>query len=133
MLDSYTSLVEVINKAKDAEKTEINLNDLSPVAKKMALGILKNDVSANGTVDFEDAGKLMQTFSDSLTQCAKNYEQYKMKDHTLDPKAEPGKKLLNKDDIRKINLIHVALGKPELPKDLYKENSKQKESSGPAL
>lgn len=133
MLDSYVSLVEIINKAKDEKKAEINLNDLSPVAKKMALATLKNDVADGGIVDFEDAGKLMQAFSDSLTQCAKNYEQYKMKDHTLDPKAEPGKKLLNKDDIRKMNLIHVALGKPELPKDLYKENTKNKENNGPAL
>lgn len=133
MLDSYVSLVDTINKAKDVEKAEINLNDLNPVAKKIALAALNNDVAGNGVVDFEDAGKLMQTFCGFLTQCAQNYEQYKMKDHTLDPKAEPGKKLLNKDDIKKMNLIRTALGKPELPKNLYKENTKSKGNNGPAL
>lgn len=131
MVDAYASLIEQINKAKQEGQNQINVNGLNPVAKKIALGVLRNDVPKSGNIDFDDAGKLMQEFSDSLTQVAEKYEQYKMKDHTLDPQKEPDKKLLNKDDIRKMNLVHMAMNKNPLPNNLYKQGTRkmQNESS----
>ena len=73
MVDAYVSLVEVINKAKNAGQTQINLNDLNPNAKTISLGILKNDVPENGVVDFTDAGRLMAEFAGSLSRVAEQY------------------------------------------------------------
>ena len=40
-----------------------------------------------------------------MRKAAKSYKDYKLKDKTADKKAEPGKKKLNSDDKKKLDLI----------------------------
>ncbi len=52
-----------------------------------------------------------------MRKAAKAYVTYKMKDHTANKKVEPGKKKLNGDDKRKLNLVKKLLDNKELVKE----------------
>ena len=64
-----------------------------------------------------------------LKECAKAYEDYKLSDHTEDPKAHPEMKKLNSDDRRKLEIVrnimdprNVHLGPVQSVKKSSKEN-----------
>lgn len=131
MVDSYAAFVESINTAKQKGQSQIDLNKLPTFTKKLALGTLQNEAPKNGVIDLDQAGKVMSAFVQGLNQTAQQYEDYKMKDHTLDPKkAGPDVKLLNKDDIRKLNLVRQAMDKLPLPDVSQKAPAQPQKASG---
>lgn len=135
MVDSYAAFVESINTAKEKKQTQIDLNKLPSFTKKLALGTLQNEAPKNGVIDLDQAGKVMSAFVQGLNQTAQQYEDYKMKDHTMDPKrVGPDVKLLNKDDIRKLNLVRQVMNKPPLPNVSQKAPAQpQKAPGGPQM
>ncbi len=56
------------------------------------------------------AGKAFADAVREMKERAFDNEEYKMKDHTANPKGEPGKKKLNSDDKRKLDVIHSVTG-----------------------
>lgn len=56
-------------------------------------------------VEYERYKKAVQ----NLKICAKDYEDYKLSDHTEDPQAEPNKKKLNSDDRTKLKIVRTVL------------------------
>ncbi len=72
----------------------------------------------------EDIMTAYQQTMENVKKYAKDYENYKFKTKTEDKKREPGKKLVNSDDKRKLKLTAVFTGKTEYGAYL-KENSKK--------
>lgn len=126
MLSTTNTLIEAINAGKKAGATHIDLAKLDSTLQAYAQ---KAGLAENGQVSMENSAKLFKDCFQVLKQTGKAYETYKMKDHTYGEKPEPGKKTLNKDDIRKLNVIHAVLGEPPVRQQAQPEA--QKETEGP--
>jgi len=104
-LDITESIASAIKEATE-KGTNINKDNLSKEAKRLVNALY-------GEKDFtvKSAQRILDKSLEFTHQSAKDYVEYKLRDHTLDPKAEPNKKALNSDDIAKLNVMKVVLGK----------------------
>lgn len=105
-LEATSKLADVIEQCGRTGKTYINLKELGPVNMSFAQQM---KMDRNGQISLTDAATLFDKTNRIMKMAAKDYVTYKMKDHTDNPQAEPDKKKLNKDDLRKLEVINSVL------------------------